>query len=186
MGADSLHREKLHGLQVRAPIRTYPSPNPVLATQPIQTTMAVGLRPSFHGPRRNYGLIIPVTDQDNWCWCRRFVRALVCTGLLNLARDDQLPGEPAPLPRRVGHARHSDGLYPTQLGTTPQAHEVSCAHLLMCHGAAGCFQRCIGHGRRHFRGRCLPTPRREQILLTAIHTSSTRRVQNGQARSRCV
>ena len=108
--------------------------------------------------------------------CRLFVRALVCTGLLNLARDDQLPGEPAPLPRRVGHARHSDGLYPTQLGTTPQAHEVSCAHLLMCHGAAGCFQRCIGHGRRHFRGRCLPTPRREQILLTAIHTSSTRRI----------
>ena len=115
MGADSLHREKLHGLQVRAPIRTYPSPNPVLATQPIQTTMAVGLRPSFHGPRRNYGLIIPVpspqarttgagADVSFVRWC-----ALACSTWLGTTNCQVSPP----------HCPVESGTHGTRMGSIP-------------------------------------------------------------------
>ena len=114
------------------------------------------------------------------------VSGMARNGLLVGHWDVNLSGEPALLPRRVRHAQHSGGLNPTQLGTTPQAHGVSCAHRFVCHGPAGCFRQRCGHRRRHLRRRCSSTPSQLHIIPAAIDICAIRRDQDGQTRSRCV
>ena len=103
-----------------------------------------------------------------------------------LQSDDQLPGEPAPLPRRVRHATLPDEVYHTHLGTTSQAHQLAFAHRFVCLGAAGPSRGHGGHPEQPAGGRRSRSSWSLTTIRRATRTFATRWNRDAAAFRRCM
>ena len=122
------------------------------------------------------------------CWCSfAWLRPLwAALGTSSASGASLARLEPNLFDRRPVLPEHAQQLNRPDEWRPPQHLGLWFAHLCVCCCAAGQPESTDEHRCRINGMRCSPTPRREHIILAAIDTYSTRRVQNDQARSRCV